>query len=177
MIVPHWFLEIFSINSREKCLQRRTPRESSPGCIEWEGRMGGTFHSFQGGHWAQEAALYSAPSLLLCQSDLYHRTVHGVLKARTHTHVSRVLYHGTLRASWCRMLTLPSPPLSLSHTSTIGTMGIYISLNTRFILVQGESIHVWYACYMRKYTCIRVFVHRHDLRFRVSQEGATSKTN
>lgn len=96
--------------------------------------------------------------------------------AHTHTRVSRVLYHGTLRASWCRMLTSP-PFLSLSHTSTIGTMGIYISVNTRFILVQGESIHVWYACYMRKYTCIRVFVHRHDLRFRVSQEGATSKTN
>lgn len=77
--------------------------------------------------------------------------VHGVLKARTH--VSCVLYHGTLRASWCRM---PLPPLS--RTSTIGTMDIYISVNSRFILVQGESIHVWYVCFsnMRKCICIRV---------------------
>lgn len=128
-------------------------------------------HSTASREATERRRLHYIPSLLLCQSDLYVRSrcVEGA-----HTRIVCLVS----RYAPCIVVQDANPPLS--HTSTIGTMGIYISVNTRFILVQGESIHVWYACFsnMRKYTCILyAFVHRHDLRFRVSQEGATSKTN
>lgn len=88
------------------------------------------------------------------------RCVEGA-RARAHTHTYRVsCITDTLRASWCGHLPLLSS--LLSHTSTMGTMDIYIYIYFRehpvYTRARRKHTRVWYACFsnMRKYTCIRV---------------------